>query len=115
MSGKKIIFKSPEEKDAIVEQWIFDTETQKHGKKEEQIYASAETRDHVFKENRKDGNAESQKKDNIYEQKEDMKRLTVDLPSTLHKAFKCAAVINDTTMVDLACRLIEEYVRQNKN
>lgn len=115
MSGKKVVFMSPKAKEEIMEQWIFETGTQTHDKQEKQIVENTETQKPVYVEKNKHGNTETQKDENIYEQKEEIKRLTIDLPSSLHKAFKCAAVINDTTMVDLAGRLIEDYVRQSKN
>lgn len=115
MSGKKVIFASPKAKEEIMEQWISGTEIQTHDKKEKRIDENIETQKYVYTEKNKHRNTETQKHDNIPEQKEEIKRLTIDLPSSLHKAFKCAAIINDATMVDLASRLIEDYVRQSKN
>ncbi len=115
MSGKKVVFASPKAKEEIIEQWIFETETQIHGKNEKQIDENTEMQKNAYMEKNKHGNAETQKNDDIDEQKEEIKRLTIDLPSSLHKAFKCAAIINDTTMVELASGLIEDYVRQSKS
>lgn len=42
--------------------------------------------------------------------KAEVKRLTIDLPPDLHKRFKLAAGADDTTMVDLVRKWIEDYV-----
>ena len=121
MTKKKIMFPSPKEKEVVIEQWINNTDTQKSANNEMKISGQEETRkndntitqitnDHetkkiVSEEKQRDGGAQ----DSV----DGGKRLTIDLPSSLHKAFKYSAVINDTTMVDLVREWIEVYVRKH--
>lgn len=73
------------------------------------------TRDSVITEIKKDEFKDLEKTVNKETQflEGKMKRLTIDIPGNLHKAFKKAAIVNDTTMVDVVRGWIESYAREN--
>jgi hypothetical protein len=43
-----------------------------------------------------------------------MKMLTIRIPDELHKAFKLKCVSEDTDMVTVVNKLIEDYVKEKK-
>lgn len=47
-------------------------------------------------------------------QSEKIKRLTLDIPESLHKAIKLKATTEGVTMVDLLRQLLEEHYRPQK-
>lgn len=85
-SAKKTIFVKPSSAD-----------------KENWISGNAETQ--------KPGNADTQKKVSPLKSKEPLKRLTIELPQSTHKAFKLKALNQSKTMLALVREWIENFIQ----
>jgi len=88
MSAKKVnIKRKPTSKDA--EAWVTSTDTEGEGKKEGQGGAT-------------------QGKKSTRKKKVAMKRLTIDIPETLHKRLKIRAAREGRTMAEILRQILEE-------
>ncbi len=127
MSKKKISFTSPEDKLKQAEIWI-KNEQQKNETEETMENDSSEKREYDNTAARKNNDMSIINNNVTQEQeipenlpavpdkviglaREKHKRLTIDVPVGLHKAFKRAAITNDEIMSDLLRCWIEAYVK----
>lgn len=104
MAGKKVNFGTKPQKKATVDDWVENREASAESKTQPQQEQTAVTVSAKSKTTSEAASPGEKKKS----EKETMKRLTLDIPESLHKRIKGTAVMEGVTMVNMLRELLEE-------
>ena len=104
MAGKKVSFGTKPQKQPDVDAWVESRDTPIETDAEERAVVAEEMTAKTTKSKTK---AKNKSGEGTIEQ-DKMKRLTLDIPETLHRRIKGKAVMEGVTMVNMLRKLLEE-------
>lgn len=103
MAGKKVSFGTKPKKKASVDDWVENREASAESTEHPKHESTAVTESAEFASATETISQSEKKAD-----KQAMKRLTLDIPESLHRRIKGTAVMEGVTMVNMLRELLEE-------